>query len=109
MPMKKYKPEQIVTSLRQVEVELANGKTTPQACKKRRSPHRPITAGGRNSADRRQRKYRGFLTSECIGTGSGSSSSAGYAPPGARSRSWRATSTAGTIGILRCLARACSA
>jgi hypothetical protein len=29
----KYKPEQIVTLLRQVEVELANGKTTPQACK----------------------------------------------------------------------------
>jgi putative transposase len=33
MPMKKHKPEQIVTLLRQVEVELANGKTTPQACK----------------------------------------------------------------------------
>jgi hypothetical protein len=33
MPMKKYKPEQIVTLLRQVEVELANGKSTPQACK----------------------------------------------------------------------------
>ena len=33
MPMKKYKPEQIVTLLRQVEVEIANGKTTPQACK----------------------------------------------------------------------------
>ncbi|WP_424667180.1 IS3 family transposase [Candidatus Binatus sp.] len=33
MPMRKYKPEQIVTLLRQVEVGLANGKTTPQACK----------------------------------------------------------------------------
>jgi putative transposase len=33
MPMKKYKPEQIVTLPQQVEVELANGKTTPQACK----------------------------------------------------------------------------
>jgi putative transposase len=33
MPMKKYKSEQIVMLLRQVEVELANGKTTPQACK----------------------------------------------------------------------------
>jgi len=33
MPMRRYKPEQIVTLLRQVEVELANGKTTPQACK----------------------------------------------------------------------------
>ena len=33
MPMKRYKPEQIVTLLRQIEVEVANGKTTPQACK----------------------------------------------------------------------------
>jgi transposase-like protein len=33
MPMKKYKSEQIVALLRQVEVELANGNTTPQACK----------------------------------------------------------------------------
>ena len=33
MPMKKYKPEQIVALLRQIEVEMANGKTTPQACK----------------------------------------------------------------------------
>ena len=33
MPMKKHKPEQIVTLLRQIEVEMANGKTTPQACK----------------------------------------------------------------------------
>lgn len=33
MPMKKHKPEQIVTLLRQVEVEIANRKSTPQACK----------------------------------------------------------------------------
>jgi len=33
MPMKRYKPEQIVTLLRQVEVEIASGKTTPQACR----------------------------------------------------------------------------
>ena len=33
MPMKRYKPEQIVNLLRQIEVEMANGKTTPQACK----------------------------------------------------------------------------
>jgi putative transposase len=30
---KKYKPEQVVNLLRQVEVEIANGKTTPQACR----------------------------------------------------------------------------
>jgi len=33
MPMKRYKQEQIVNLLRQIEVEIANGKTTPQACK----------------------------------------------------------------------------
>ncbi len=33
MPMKRYKPEQIVNLLRQIEVEIANGKTTPLACK----------------------------------------------------------------------------
>ena len=33
MPMKRYKAEQIVTMLRQIEVGVANGKTTPQACK----------------------------------------------------------------------------
>ena len=33
MPMQRYKPEQIVTILRQIEVAVANGKTTPQACK----------------------------------------------------------------------------
>ncbi len=33
MPMKRYKPEQIVALLWQIEVEMANGKTTPQACK----------------------------------------------------------------------------
>ena len=33
MPMTRYKPEQIVNLLRQIEVAVANGKTTPQACK----------------------------------------------------------------------------
>jgi putative transposase len=33
MPMKKHKPEQIVALLRQIEIEIANGKSTPQACK----------------------------------------------------------------------------
>ena len=31
--MKRYKAEQIVTLLRQIEVGIANGKPTPQACK----------------------------------------------------------------------------
>ncbi len=33
MSTKKYKAEQIVTVLRQIEVEIANGKTIPQACR----------------------------------------------------------------------------
>jgi putative transposase len=33
MPMKSYKPEQIASQLRQIEVEIANGETTPQACR----------------------------------------------------------------------------
>jgi hypothetical protein len=31
--MRRCKPEQIVTLLRQIEVAIANGKPTPQACK----------------------------------------------------------------------------
>jgi Transposase len=38
MPIKRYKPEQIVTLLRQIEVEIANGNTTPQACKEAEIP-----------------------------------------------------------------------
>ena len=33
MSTKEYKPEQVVNILRQIEVEIANGKTTPQACR----------------------------------------------------------------------------
>jgi transposase-like protein len=33
MPMQRYKPEQIVMMLRQIEVAVGNGKTTPLACK----------------------------------------------------------------------------
>ena len=32
MAIQRYKPEQIVTLLRQIEVSIGNGKTTPQAC-----------------------------------------------------------------------------
>jgi transposase-like protein len=33
MPTKRFKPEQIMALLRQVEVVIANGRTTPQACR----------------------------------------------------------------------------
>jgi hypothetical protein len=38
MAWRKHKPEQIVTLLRQIEVGIANGKTTPQACKEAEIP-----------------------------------------------------------------------
>ena len=38
MPIRRYKPEQIVTLLWQVEVGIANGKPTPQACKEAEIP-----------------------------------------------------------------------
>ena len=50
MPMKKYKPEQIVTLLRQIEVESPTEKPPRKPARKPRSPHRPTTAGGKNSA-----------------------------------------------------------
>ena len=33
MPSKKYQPEQIGSLLRQIEVAVANGKSTPQGCR----------------------------------------------------------------------------
>jgi transposase-like protein len=33
MPNKRYKPEQVVNLLRKNEVEIANGKTTPQTAR----------------------------------------------------------------------------
>jgi putative transposase len=33
MAIRRYKPEQMVNLLRQIEVGIANGKPTPQACK----------------------------------------------------------------------------
>ena len=49
MPTRNYKPEQIVT-LRQIEVQMANGKTAPQACQEAEIHTRPTTAGGSNTA-----------------------------------------------------------
>jgi hypothetical protein len=44
MPMKRYKPEQIVASLGQIEVEIANGKPTPRAFRHGRSNQKPRTS-----------------------------------------------------------------
>ncbi len=51
MPMKKYKSEQIVTVLRQIELEIANGKTTPQACRDAEITGQTYTAGEESLAD----------------------------------------------------------
>ena len=48
MPIRRYKPKQIVTVLRQIEVAMANGKSPPQACKETGIQLRRIIGGGRN-------------------------------------------------------------
>ena len=55
MSIRKYKAEQIVTVLRQIEVQMANGKTAPQACKE---------AGITVQTDYRWRKEYGGLKVE---------------------------------------------
>ena len=50
MPIKRYKTEQIVTILRQIEVELRMESSIPQACKEAEIRYRRSTAGGRNTA-----------------------------------------------------------
>jgi hypothetical protein len=42
MPIRRYKPEQIVTLLRQIEVGIANGKTTPQGSRDHRADLLPL-------------------------------------------------------------------
>ena len=50
MARKIYKPEEIVNLLRQVEVAVANGKSTPQASKEQGSSSQRTIAGARNMA-----------------------------------------------------------
>ena len=47
---KKYQPKQVVSLLRQIEVAVANGKTTVSACKKRGSWSRRTSVGARSTA-----------------------------------------------------------
>ncbi len=51
MARKKHGAEQIVAILRQIEVELPNHKTSLKPAKKPGSRSRPITAGGKSTAD----------------------------------------------------------
>jgi hypothetical protein len=46
---RKHTPEQVVNLLRQIEVAVANGKTTAQGCKEAGSPNKPTIDGGRNT------------------------------------------------------------
>ena len=50
MPMKRYKPEQIVNLLRQIEVKSRTGKPPRKPARKLRSLSRRTTAGERNTA-----------------------------------------------------------
>ena len=51
MSIRKYKAEQIVTVLRQIEVQIALGRPLRRRAKELASTPRPITAGGRSTAD----------------------------------------------------------
>ena len=44
MPMKRYKPEQIVTLLRQIQAEIANGKTIARLPGSRKLPNSPTAS-----------------------------------------------------------------
>ena len=50
MPRKRYSTEQIVTKLRQAEVELGRGRRTPEMCKKLGVSEQRTTGGGKNTA-----------------------------------------------------------
>ena len=50
MAIRRYKPEQIVNLLRQIEVGIANGKRPRKPAKKPKSQCRPTTVGGKNAA-----------------------------------------------------------
>ena len=47
---KKYQPEQVVNLLRQIEVAVANGKTTALACKEAGIVEQTYFAGARSTA-----------------------------------------------------------
>jgi hypothetical protein len=47
---KKHTAEQIVSLLRQIEVAVANGKTTPARVEKVESPSRPTIVGAKSMA-----------------------------------------------------------
>ena len=85
MPNKRYKAEQIVTLLRQIEVGIANGKTTPQACKEveitvqtyhrwRKRIRRPEarsskTIQGTGERERKTQAKRRHLLHSCLSNG----------------------------------------
>lgn len=50
MAKRRYTAEEIVTLLRQVEMAIANGKATPQACRVSESRSRPTVDDARSTA-----------------------------------------------------------
>jgi hypothetical protein len=49
MSKEKYKPKQVITLLRQIEVAIANGKTAPQGCKEAEIHTQTCYPGGRST------------------------------------------------------------
>jgi len=56
---KRYQPDQVVNLLRQIEVAVANGKTTAQACKEAEIVEQSISVGARSMAGCRSTRRSG--------------------------------------------------
>jgi putative transposase len=56
---KRYQPEQVVNLLRQIEVAVANGKTTAQACKEAEIVEQTYFPGARSMVGCRWIRRRG--------------------------------------------------
>ena len=68
MPRKIFKPEQIINRLRTAEVELSQGKTVVQVCKKigsNRADLLSMAQGIRRDADRAGQAFKGSREGKC--------------------------------------------
>ena len=68
MPKKRFSAEQIVTLLRQIEVSMAQGKSTPEACRAAEisaAELLPLAQGIRRAGDRSGKAHEGPGAREC--------------------------------------------
>ena len=100
MSIQKNKPEQFVTVLRQIEVQMANGKTVPQRLQGSRNSHPDVLSVAEGV---RRTKIRAGQTAE--GIGEGECTTDGWW----QSCRWRSRSAGGGSGKLLSPERRCCA